>query len=105
MDKKKTIKILKIAVAIYLASFLIINWNDVSWIFNYKAVYGLVSDFFNPYPSIDASSMNAYFYPNHSQNQATAIHASQPVQIAQSAQPQQATKEVKTSYTDKQKYD
>jgi LPXTG-site transpeptidase (sortase) family protein len=76
-------KILKLAVLIYLASFLIINWNDVSWIFNYKEVSGLVSDFFNPYPSIDASTIDAYFYPNHSQAAA-------------------AVKDVKTNYTDKQ---
>jgi len=87
MDKKQTKKILKAAVLIYLASFLIINWNDVSWVFNYKEVSGLVSDFFNPYPSIDASSMNAYFYPNHSSG-ATAG--------------QSALKDVKTNYTDKQ---
>jgi len=78
-----TKKILKLAVLIYLISFLIINWNDVSWIFNYQEVSGLVSDFFNPYPSIDASAMNAYFYPNHSQDIV-------------------AIKDVKTNYTDKQ---
>lgn len=86
MDKKQAKKYLKVAVLIYLASFLIINWNDVSWIFNYKEVYGLVSDFFNPYPSIDASTMDAYFYPNHSQG----------------AVAPQAVKDVKTAYTDKQ---
>ena len=66
MDNGNARKILKTAVMIYLASFLIINWNDVSWIFNYKEVSGLASDFFNPYPSIDATTMDAYFYPNHS---------------------------------------
>jgi LPXTG-site transpeptidase (sortase) family protein len=86
MEKNQAQKILKVAVLIYLASFLIINWNDVSWIFNYKEVSGLISDFFNPYPSIDASSINAYFYPNHSQS-------------ATVAQPALA---VKTTYTDKQ---
>lgn len=59
-------KILKMAALIFLISFLIINWNDVSWVFNYKEVSGMISDFFNPYPSIDASSINAYFYPNSS---------------------------------------
>jgi len=82
MEREKVKKILKAALLIYLASFLIINWNDVSWIFNYKEVSGLVSDFFNPYPSIDASAMEGYFYPNHS-----------PVQLI---------KEVKTNYTEKQ---
>lgn len=84
MKKENAKKIFKMAVLIYLASFLIINWNDVSWIFNYREVYGLVSDFFNPYPSIDASSMNGYFYPNHSQSASQTI------------------KNVKTNYTDKQ---
>ena len=85
MDKKQLIKIAKITATIYVASFLIINWNDVSWIFNYKEVSGLVSDFFNPYPSIDASSINnAYFYPNHSQSTGQTIT------------------EIKTAYTEKQ---
>jgi len=66
MDKNSAKKLFKVAVLIYFASFLIINWDDVSWIFNYKEVGGLFSDFFNPYPSIDASTMDAYFYPNHS---------------------------------------
>ena len=81
-------KLFKAAVLIYLASFLIINWNDVSWIFNYKEVGGLVSDFFNPYPSIDASTIDAYFYPNHSQNAPAAA----PIVI----------KNATINYTDKQ---
>jgi len=85
MDKKQLIKIAKITATIYVASFLVINWNDVSWVFNYKEVSGLASDFFNPYPSIDASSINsAYFYPNHSQNTGQVIV------------------EAKTTYTEKQ---
>jgi LPXTG-site transpeptidase (sortase) family protein len=67
MQKEKAKKLLTAAVMIYLVSFVVINWNDVSWIFNYKQVGGMIENFFNPYPSIDASSMDAYFYPNHSQ--------------------------------------
>jgi LPXTG-site transpeptidase (sortase) family protein len=74
---------------------LVINWNDVSWIFNYKEVSGLVSDFFNPYPSIDQRAMDAYFYPNHSQDTSTQVAG------AQTAVPQ-AVKNVKTLYTDNQ---
>jgi LPXTG-site transpeptidase (sortase) family protein len=92
MNKTNIKKVLKMAVLIYLASFLIINWNDVSWIFNYNEVSGLVSDFFNPYPSIDASSIDAYFYPNHSQD---SSNSGQPV-VSQPIQ------NVKTDYTDKQ---
>ena len=87
MDNQKIKKMLQIAVVIYVASFLIINWNDVSWVFNYKEMGGLISDFFNPYPSIDATSMNAYFYPNHSQTPGVSTPA---------------ITNVKTDYTDKQ---
>ena len=83
MDKKQFIKIAKGSALIYMASFLILNWNDVSWIFNYRAVSGLINDFFNPYPSIDAFTLDLNFYPNHSE------HAGQ------------AIEEVKTTYTEK----
>lgn len=83
MDKKQAKKLLKLAVLVYLASFFIINWNAVSWIFNYKEVEGLVSNFFNPYPTIDATNIDVYFYPNHSQDTTTA-------------------EAIKTNYTDKQ---
>ncbi len=84
MDKKQLIKIAKITALIYMASFLIINWNDVSWIFNYRVVSGFLDDFFNPYPSIDAFSLDLNFYPNHSQHAGKTIEG------------------VKTTYTDKQ---
>ena len=90
MENKNAKKILKVAVVIYLASFLIINWSDISWIFNYKMVSTMVSDFFDPYPTISASSMDQYFYPNHSL----------PAQVGQETPV--VVKEVKTTYTDKQ---
>ena len=43
-------------VSLYLVAFFLFNWNDVSWIFNYRTVSGLLYDFFNPYQSIEASS-------------------------------------------------
>jgi LPXTG-site transpeptidase (sortase) family protein len=92
MNKENAKKILKGAMLIYLASFLIINWNDVSWIFNYKAVTGLASDFFNPYPSIDAATIDNYFYPNHSL----------PMQSGQEVAGSPEIKNAKTIYTDKQ---
>jgi sortase A len=91
MDKKQAINLAKIVAVLYVASFLIINWAEVSWMFNYKEVSNLVEDFFNPYPSIDASTMDNYFYPNHSQqNQQTT------------AQTIKSAEEIKTTYTDKQ---
>ena len=89
-------KIFKVAVMIYLASFLIINWNDISWIFNYQEVGGLIQDFFNPYPTIDATTMDAYFYPNHSQN-ITASAASTVAPIVS-----QAITTAKVNFTDLQ---
>ena len=55
-EKKKKIKrIATLFIALYLISFFAINWNDVSWIFNYKAVGGLIDDFFTPYQNTQAS--------------------------------------------------
>ena len=51
MNKKQK-EILRIFIVIYLISFTVINWNDVSWILNYRVISGLFHDFFNPYPSI-----------------------------------------------------
>lgn len=85
MTNNKTKNLLKIALAIYIVSFLFINWNDVSWIFNYREVYGLVSDFFNPYPTISATSVDKYFYPNHSAEAKNRF-----------------VENIKTTYTDKQ---
>lgn len=66
MNNQQLRKILKLALAIYIVSFFVINWDDVSWIFNYRTVYGMIDGFFNPYPGVDASSIEPYFFPNHS---------------------------------------
>ncbi len=36
----------KYFILVFLVSILIINWNEISWLFNYRAVSGLVSDTF-----------------------------------------------------------
>ena len=89
MDKKQAIKLAKIVTALYMASFLLFNWAEVSWIFNYKKISSIIDDFLNPYPSIDALAINKYFYPNSSQNFETVNQ-------------QEPDNEVKTTYTDKQ---
>jgi len=103
MDKKQAIKFAKVAVLLYVASFLIINWSEVSWVFNYTVVSNMVEEFFNPYPGLDETAMSAYFYPNHSQPIITsdiidtisgAVTTTTPNTIT--------TAEVKTTYTDKQ---
>ena|SRR3989344_800365 len=45
-QKKLTI----VFLFLFFLSFVTINWNDVSWLFNYRVMSSLVSDFFNPYP-------------------------------------------------------
>lgn len=63
-------KLLMSFISLYLVAFFLFNWNDVSWLFNYKAVSGLLDDFFTPYPSIEASFLvNNSFYPNYGANQ------------------------------------
>lgn len=83
MDNKALKKILKLALVIYVASFFIINWNDVAWIFNYRVVYGMASDFFNPYPSIEASALEGYFYPNHSNGESAGSGINVKTKISQ----------------------
>jgi len=39
-------KLGKYFILIFMVSFLIINWNDISWVFNYRAVSAILSDFF-----------------------------------------------------------
>jgi LPXTG-site transpeptidase (sortase) family protein len=89
MQRETAKRLLKIALVTYVASFLVINWNDVSWVFNYREVGGLVSDFFNPYPSINAQSVDAYFYPSHSKQDTKSVAGD-------------TIENVKTTYTDKQ---
>ncbi len=48
MNKKQK-EFTKVFIFLYVVAFILINWNDVSWIFNYREVGGLVYDFFHPY--------------------------------------------------------
>ncbi len=64
MDNKEKLKIIKALMLLYVISFLVINWNDISWLFNYREMSGLVTGFFNPYPGIENIQVND-FYPNH----------------------------------------
>ena len=86
--KYKGGQVMKVFLLIYVASFLIINWTDVSWIFNYREMSGLVSDFFNPYPSIDVQAVSQYFHSNNSNKN--------------TGQNQINSQQVKSIYVDKQ---
>lgn len=67
MNKKQK-QILKAFITIYLVSFTVVNWNDISWIFNYREVSGLLYDFFTPYQSISASYAPDIFINNSATN-------------------------------------
>jgi LPXTG-site transpeptidase (sortase) family protein len=45
-SKEEIKKLWKPFISLFLIIFLIINWQEVSWIFNYKAVSGIITDFF-----------------------------------------------------------
>ena len=49
MNKKQK-ELIKIFIFLFVVSFIIVNWSSISWLFNYRQLTGLVSDFFNPYP-------------------------------------------------------
>jgi LPXTG-site transpeptidase (sortase) family protein len=76
---KKQKELIVIFVGIFLFTFVILNWDQVSWMFNYQEVSGLAYDFFNPYQSSDLlASANSTQAP-HNQN---ALVATQPVVAA-----------------------
>ena len=54
-------KLWKIFIFLFLAIFLIFNWNEVSWIFNYRAVSGLFTDFFKSNGE-KTEELNSYDY-------------------------------------------
>jgi LPXTG-site transpeptidase (sortase) family protein len=46
LNSMETKKLWKVFIILFLVILVIFNWNEVSWIFNYRAVSGLLSDFF-----------------------------------------------------------
>lgn len=46
---KQQKELIKIYLFLFALMFLIINWSSVSWVFNYREMYGLIHGFFNPY--------------------------------------------------------
>ena len=51
----------KFFISIFLISFLIVNWNDISWIFNYRVISAQVSDFFQKDKSEQNLKKESYF--------------------------------------------
>ncbi len=46
---KQQKELIKIYIVLFALIYVIINWDNVSWIFNYRELSGLAYDFFNPY--------------------------------------------------------
>jgi sortase A len=53
MNIQNSKKTFKIFLTLYILGYIIFNWQDISWIFNYKVIDGLAYDFFNPYSEKD----------------------------------------------------
>lgn len=67
MTNSKKIKILsKPLLVLFVVIFLFINWSDISWIFNYKAVYYTLSDFFSSQESTENLTIREEFYQEDS---------------------------------------
>ncbi len=47
MDIKNIKLLLKYFALFFIATFIVFNWANISWIFNYKAISGITSFFFN----------------------------------------------------------
>jgi len=50
-------RLYKAFIFIFLISFLIINWNDISWIFNYRVISQSLSDFFQRESSVESETI------------------------------------------------
>ncbi len=50
---KKQKELIKVYIFLFIVIFIAMNWDSVSWMFNYREVSGLVYDFFNPYQDSD----------------------------------------------------
>ena len=55
MNKKQK-ELVKIFIFVWVLASVVINWNSVAWLFNYRVTSTLVADFFNPYQSSVASA-------------------------------------------------
>lgn len=60
-------KLVKVYLLMFLASFMFINWNSISWLFNYRELSGLLDDFFTPYENAEASPLAIYNQNSSSQ--------------------------------------
>jgi len=74
---KKQFELIKVYLFLFALMFIIINWDNVSWMFNYREVSGLVYDFFNPYPDspllVSASDIRLPLPQGEQATQVTAI--------------------------------
>ncbi|MBM3205999.1 MAG: class E sortase [Candidatus Staskawiczbacteria bacterium] len=43
-------QLIKAYIIIFIMIVLVISWNNISWLFNYREMSVLISDFFSPYP-------------------------------------------------------
>ncbi|XOB41704.1 MAG: sortase [Candidatus Nealsonbacteria bacterium] len=59
--KEKSKKLWKFFILLFLVNFIIINWSDISWIFNYKVVYRGLSNFFETVETRKETKNSNYF--------------------------------------------
>lgn len=87
-------KLWKVFIFLFLIIFVIFNWNEVSWIFNYKAVSGLLTDFFKrsdkeieKIDSYNDSSDNRYdYYEEEDSLEIPKIEVSAPLIFTETAE-------------------
>lgn len=67
----------KYFVFVYLITFFIINWNDVSWVFSYRVISGIFSEFSERSVKTDEKAMAALNEPVISANNAEELSYSE----------------------------
>ncbi len=78
MDQKRKEHII-VFVVFFILSYIIINWDNVSWLFNYKEMDGLAYDFFNPYQDSNLLAVSDDTTTNISNQGAVLVAAAQNV--------------------------
>ena len=93
-------KLIKPFIIIFIISFLIINWSDISWVFNHKFLTGALSGFFQEdikQTSNSASPIKDEFKYTNKENsiEIPKIHIKAPLILGKSSDQESMEKELK----------
>lgn len=72
-------RLYKAFIFIFLVSFLIINWNDISWIFNYRVISQSLSNLFQRDSSVESETIEFEYSEKENSLEIPKIEVSAPL--------------------------